>query len=68
MNSIDQINIASRRRTNELPEVRRQTLKDHRAIVAALRRHDPQQAAQAMRAHLAHVEAKLKAFSEEVPA
>jgi GntR family transcriptional repressor for pyruvate dehydrogenase complex len=65
MHSIDQINIASRRRTNELPEVRRQTLKDHRAIVAALRRHDPQAAAQAMRAHLGHVEAKLKALTEK---
>jgi GntR family transcriptional repressor for pyruvate dehydrogenase complex len=63
MNSIDQINIASRRRTNELPEVRRRTLKDHRAIVAALRNHDPQRAAQAMRNHLAHVEAKLKKMS-----
>ncbi len=63
MQSINQINIASRRRTNELPEVRRQTLKDHRAIVAALRAHDSEASASAMRAHLAHVENKLKSTS-----
>jgi len=60
MKSINQINIASRQRTNELPEVRRRTLKDHKAIVAALREHDPEAAAQAMRNHLAHVEDALK--------
>ncbi len=64
MQSINQINIASRHRTNELPEVRRQTLKDHKAIVAALRKHDPEAAASAMRAHLAHVENKLKSTSD----
>jgi len=64
MGSINQINTASRRRTNALPEVRRQTLKDHRAIVAALRARDPEGAARAMRDHLNHVEAKLKKTSE----
>jgi GntR family transcriptional regulator, transcriptional repressor for pyruvate dehydrogenase complex len=59
MQSIDQINIASRRRTNALPEARRRTLKDHKAIVTALRDHDPEAAALAMRNHLAHVEAAL---------
>ncbi len=65
MNSINQINIASRRRTNELPEVRRQTLKDHKAIVTALQAHDPEAAAQAMRNHLIHVKNKLQATSGE---
>jgi GntR family transcriptional repressor for pyruvate dehydrogenase complex len=64
MNSINQINIASRRRTNELPEVRLQTLKDHKAIVTALKARDPEKAARAMRNHLAHVETKLKSMSE----
>jgi GntR family transcriptional repressor for pyruvate dehydrogenase complex len=60
MNSINQINTASRRRTNELPEVRRRTQRDHKAIVRALREHDPEAAAKAMRNHLAHVEQALK--------
>jgi GntR family transcriptional repressor for pyruvate dehydrogenase complex len=65
MQSINQINTASRRRTNRLPEVRRQTLKDHRAIVAALKAHDPERAARAMHAHLDHVETKLKADAKK---
>jgi GntR family transcriptional repressor for pyruvate dehydrogenase complex len=65
MSSVNQINIASRRRTNELSEVRHQTLKDHKAIVAALKAHDPEAAARAMRNHLAHVEAKLKSTHKE---
>jgi GntR family transcriptional repressor for pyruvate dehydrogenase complex len=64
MNMINQINIASRRRTNELPEVRRQTLKDHKAIVTALVTRDPELASQAMLNHLNHVETKLKAISK----
>jgi len=60
MKSITQINIASRRRTNDLPEVRRRTLQDHQAIVAALQAHDSERAAIAMRNHLAHVEEALK--------
>ncbi len=63
MQSINQINIASRRRTNELPEVRRQTLKDHKAIVTALKAHDSEASASAMRFHLEHVESKLKSTS-----
>jgi|WetSurMetagenome_2_1015567.scaffolds.fasta_scaffold217909_2 GntR family transcriptional regulator, transcriptional repressor for pyruvate dehydrogenase complex len=65
MQSINQVNIASRRRTNELPEVRRRTLRDHKAILAALKAHDPQASAEAMRAHLAHVESKLKSAGGE---
>jgi len=65
MSSITQINTASRRRTNELSEVRYQTLIDHKAIVAALHAHDPEAAATAMRDHLAHVEEKLKATHKE---
>lgn len=68
MKSINQINIASRRRTNELPEVRQRTLLDHHAIVAALQAHDPEGAARAMRNHLAHVEEALKVAGEENPA
>ncbi len=68
MQSINQINIASRRRTNELPEVRLQTLKDHKAIIRALKAHDPDGAEEAMQAHLAHVENKLIATHTEAGA
>jgi GntR family transcriptional regulator, transcriptional repressor for pyruvate dehydrogenase complex len=60
MKSITQINTASRQRTNALPEVRQRTLLDHQAIVTALKAHDPERAASAMRSHLAHVEEALK--------
>jgi GntR family transcriptional repressor for pyruvate dehydrogenase complex len=59
MSAINDLNIASRRRTGEDPQVRRQTLSDHRAILAALKKHDPQSASQAMLDHLDHVERKL---------
>jgi GntR family transcriptional regulator, transcriptional repressor for pyruvate dehydrogenase complex len=65
MKSITQINIASRQRTNEMPEVRRRVLRDHKAIVAALQKHDPEAAASAMRNHLAYVEDKLKSTSRD---
>jgi GntR family transcriptional repressor for pyruvate dehydrogenase complex len=64
MRSINDVNVASRRRTGELPEVRKQTLKDHRLILAALKAHDAEAAAQAMRDHLDHVEMKLKQLAE----
>lgn len=50
----------SRRRTSVLPEVRNQTLRDHRAIVTALKARDPRAARQAMLDHLNHVEEGLK--------
>ena len=65
MSSINQINIASRQRTNALPQVRRRTLRDHKAIVTALKAHDPEAAATAMRNHLAHVEEALISTRKE---
>ena len=65
MSSINQINIASRQRTNALPQVRRRTLRDHKAIVTALKAHDPEAAAMAMRNHLAHVEEALISTRKE---
>jgi len=59
MQSINKISVLSRRRTGEDIEVRRRTVKDHRAIVAALRERDPVQAKRAMMEHLAHVEKKM---------
>ncbi|HTX78712.1 MAG TPA: FadR/GntR family transcriptional regulator [Longilinea sp.] len=64
MESINQLNIASRRRTGESPEVRRQTLQDHRTILKALKAHDPKLAGDAMRRHLDFVEQQLKEMAE----
>jgi len=60
MESLNQLGLASRRRTADLPGVIPQSLEDHRAIVAALKAHDPELASQRMRYHLNHVERKLK--------
>lgn len=56
MRSISRLGVYSRRRTGERIGVRRRTLEDHRAIVAALKKHDPRAAHQAMAEHLAHIE------------
>jgi GntR family transcriptional repressor for pyruvate dehydrogenase complex len=65
MKSINDLNIASRRRTGESRKVREQTLKDHRLILSALETHDAQLSGQAMRDHLDHVEQHLKEMSLE---
>lgn len=57
MQSINKIGVLSRRRTGEDIEVRRQTVRDHRAIVAALKSRNPEKAKKAMMEHLGHVEA-----------
>ncbi len=57
MQSINKIGVLSRRRTGEDIEVRRQTVRDHRSIVAALKARDPEKAKKAMMEHLGHVEA-----------
>jgi GntR family transcriptional regulator, transcriptional repressor for pyruvate dehydrogenase complex len=55
MQIIDRISIYSRRRTGEDIEVRSQAVNDHRAIVTALKTHDPDAARKAMIDHLSHV-------------
>lgn len=59
MQSINKISLFSRRRTGEDINVRKRTLRDHGAIVAALRARDPENAKKAMMQHLAHVEKKM---------
>jgi GntR family transcriptional repressor for pyruvate dehydrogenase complex len=56
MESIRALGLASRRRTGALRTVQEQSLKDHRAIVRALRARDPDKASAAMLRHLANVE------------
>ena len=56
MESIRSLGLASRRRTGARRAVQEQTVKDHRAIVAALRARDPEAASAAMHRHLENVE------------
>ena len=61
MTIIGTLGRVSRERTGGLRSVREAALEDHRRIVDALRRHDPDAAEAAMRSHLDHVDAGLKA-------
>jgi GntR family transcriptional repressor for pyruvate dehydrogenase complex len=56
MESIRTLGLASRRRTGARRAVHEQSLKDHRAIVAALRARDPDAASVAMHRHIENVE------------
>jgi GntR family transcriptional repressor for pyruvate dehydrogenase complex len=64
MRSISQLSILSRRRTAEHLDVRRQTVKDHRAIVQALKSRQPAAARKAMLDHLSHVERRMKQIQQ----
>jgi GntR family transcriptional repressor for pyruvate dehydrogenase complex len=57
--SLSRIGLASRGRTVEIPGVRETTAQDHGAIVSAIKVHDESAAADAMLAHLNHVEKRL---------
>lgn len=56
IDSISRLLMVSRSRTVEIAGVRERTVEDHRAIVAALKKRDPEAAQQAMLQHLNHVE------------
>jgi len=56
VDSISRLLMVSRSRTVEITGVREQTVEDHRAIVAALKRRDPEAAQEAMLQHLNNVE------------
>lgn len=57
--SLSRIGLASRGRTVEIPGVREVTARDHGVIVSAIKAHDEDAAAEAMHAHLNHVEERL---------
>jgi GntR family transcriptional regulator, transcriptional repressor for pyruvate dehydrogenase complex len=57
--SLNRLGEASRQKTVDIPGVADQTVKDHIAIVDALRTKDPQAAELAMLVHLANVEKRL---------
>jgi GntR family transcriptional repressor for pyruvate dehydrogenase complex len=60
MNIISTLGRVSRERTGGLRSIREAALDDHRRILEALRRRDPDAAEAAMRSHLDHVDAGLK--------
>jgi GntR family transcriptional repressor for pyruvate dehydrogenase complex len=60
MSSLSQLGQVSRARTVELPGIPQQSVRDHRAIIDALRTHDAAAASQAMLRHLDNVERELK--------
>lgn len=64
---IDTLGRVSRERTGASSGTRRQALRDHEAILAALRAHDAAAAAAAMEAHLSHVEAALASAMAVAP-
>lgn len=59
IDSIGKLSFASRQRTVEISGIREQTIRDHQAIVAALKANDPEAARQAMLQHLNNVEQRL---------
>ncbi len=65
MDSISQLGLASRARTNWIPGLLQQSAEDHRAIVATLKARDPEAATEAMFQHLNNVEQKLRALVPE---
>ena len=56
IDSISRLLMVSRSRTVEITGVRERTVEDHRAIVAALKKRDPEAAQEAMLQHLNNVE------------
>jgi len=57
--SLSRIGSASRSRTVDIPGIREITARDHAVIVSAIKAHDEDAAADAMLAHLNHVEERL---------
>ncbi len=64
MTSVNQLSLYSRKRTSERPEIRRQTLGDHRAIVNALESRNVKKSRAAMLKHLERVEKGLERMGE----
>ncbi|MFP3090826.1 FadR family transcriptional regulator [Treponema sp. TIM-1] len=56
MQSINKLALLIRQKTNAMPNIRKNTIKDHRAILMALKNHDPQESAAAMERHIRNVE------------
>jgi GntR family transcriptional repressor for pyruvate dehydrogenase complex len=62
MQSVNKLALMARQKTNAMPGIRHNTIKDHKAIFAALKSRDPDKSAAAMENHIRNVE---KAFFYE---
>jgi GntR family transcriptional repressor for pyruvate dehydrogenase complex len=56
MQSINKLALLIRQKTNAMPNIRRNTIQDHEAIFAALKKHDGRESAAAMERHICNVE------------
>ncbi len=59
MESISQLGLASRQQTVRIPNLAKEGVDDHRALIAALKAHNPEAAQQAMLKHLNNIEKSL---------
>jgi GntR family transcriptional regulator, transcriptional repressor for pyruvate dehydrogenase complex len=64
MRSVTKLSIMSRKRTNEYPDVRQQTVLDHSKIIQSIISHNSEEAKNAMKEHLDHVEKKLNELNK----
>ncbi|MDR2070945.1 MAG: FadR family transcriptional regulator [Treponema sp.] len=62
MQSVNKLALMIRQKTNAMPNIRHNTIRDHDAILTALKIHAPEQSATAMEEHIRNVE---KAFFYE---
>jgi GntR family transcriptional repressor for pyruvate dehydrogenase complex len=62
MQSINKLALLIRQKTNAISNIRKNTIKDHGAILAALKNHDGRESAKAMERHIRNVE---RAFLNE---
>jgi len=60
MMTINKLNVASRKRTVEIPDVRQHSLDDHRHIIRCLGAHDVVASRTAMEHHLDYIESRFK--------
>ncbi|MDR2630154.1 MAG: FadR family transcriptional regulator [Spirochaetaceae bacterium] len=56
MQSINKLALLTRQKTNAMTNTRKTTIKDHEAILMALKNHDPRESAAAMERHIRNVE------------
>jgi DNA-binding GntR family transcriptional regulator len=59
MQSFNKLALMIRQKTNAMSHIRNNTIRDHQAILAALKSRDPEESAAAMENHIRNVE---KAF------
>jgi GntR family transcriptional repressor for pyruvate dehydrogenase complex len=65
MATINKLNVYSRTRTGEFPDVREQSVLAHKRIILAIKSHDPIAARAAMKEHLDYIESRIKTLLQE---